>query len=421
MNIVLKAMIRSYIRRKRIVDITNDPPIVLFTLIKSFITIFRKSNSVNSYVENYFSSEKVFFTKTGRLAIYLFLKGIKIEPGDEVIVAALNCFTVPEPVIIAGGTPVYVDVDNRAGLSLEKIVEKVTNNTKCVIIPIFDGIDINLDPLLDFCCLNKIPVLVDCAHTLRYQSGHTPLAGDFRVAGVIHSFSLSKMFSLMGGGLLLVKDGEISNEIDIQSKVLATPQIFSEAVSILNLVLNRLFGRIAFADLFSKIFRKINSIPEIEREEYLGKPSKGYFTKMSRYKQLLLIENLKYHDNWMAIRRDYCKTYMQELQGLNIKFLINDVDKSSPLHFPILVESDSANLHLYLISKNIYPDRMFFPQISPEGFDNNIYKYQESFYPQANSISKKILNLPISPRLNKEDILSVCDAIKEYYNTIIKA
>ena len=52
-----------------------------------------------------------FYFWKGRVALYCFLKSLKLNEGDEVILPGLTCVVVPNAIIYAGLTPVYVDIN----------------------------------------------------------------------------------------------------------------------------------------------------------------------------------------------------------------------------------------------------------------------------------------------------------------------
>lgn len=71
---------------------------------------------------------------SGTDALYLALKALRIGPGDEVILPALTFGATPEAVLMAGATPVIVDVDaNTHLLSLPAVARAATARTRAVI------------------------------------------------------------------------------------------------------------------------------------------------------------------------------------------------------------------------------------------------------------------------------------------------
>ncbi|MDD2834706.1 MAG: aminotransferase class I/II-fold pyridoxal phosphate-dependent enzyme, partial [Methanothrix sp.] len=61
-----------------------------------------------SYVE----TEYAICTSMGRTALLVLLKSIGISTGDEVIVPAYICEVVPNAVLKAGATPIFVDINS---------------------------------------------------------------------------------------------------------------------------------------------------------------------------------------------------------------------------------------------------------------------------------------------------------------------
>src|SRR5207253_1206476 len=67
-------------------------------------------------------------------ALHLALAALGIGRGDEVIVPAFTWIATANAVVYCGGTPVFVDVDERTyNIDVERIADAVTPRTKAII------------------------------------------------------------------------------------------------------------------------------------------------------------------------------------------------------------------------------------------------------------------------------------------------
>jgi aspartate/methionine/tyrosine aminotransferase len=80
------------------------------------------------------TADQVIITNGGKHAVYNTF-AVMIDPGDEVIIPAPFWTTYPEPVALAGGTPVIVSTDAASGfrVTLEQLDAARTEKTKALI------------------------------------------------------------------------------------------------------------------------------------------------------------------------------------------------------------------------------------------------------------------------------------------------
>ena len=85
-----------------------------------------------SAVASFVSSKHAFACSSGTAALHLaYLTAI--EPGDEVLVPAFTFFATASAVSLAGGTPIFCDVDPQTYLlDLDDAASKITDNTRAI-------------------------------------------------------------------------------------------------------------------------------------------------------------------------------------------------------------------------------------------------------------------------------------------------
>ena len=70
-----------------------------------------------------------------RGALYHGLKALEIKTGDEIIIQAFTCVSVPNAIKAVGAKPVYADIEEKnLNLDPEKIEKLITEKTKAIII-----------------------------------------------------------------------------------------------------------------------------------------------------------------------------------------------------------------------------------------------------------------------------------------------
>src|SRR5574344_2414604 len=128
-----------------------------------------KGKSINEFEKIFKESlgfEKVFSLNSGRSSLLIILKALGIEMGDEVIVQALTCNAVINPILKTGATPIYVDIDDTLNIDPTLIEEKITKRTKAIIIQHTFGMPAKIEEIKNICNKHNLYLIEDCAHSL---------------------------------------------------------------------------------------------------------------------------------------------------------------------------------------------------------------------------------------------------------------
>lgn len=153
---------------------------------------------VARWFAGYFSGRETVFFNSGRSALLVLLQSFGIGKGDEVIVQAFTCVAVPNSVLWAGATPVYVDTDATYNLEPADFEKKITSRTKAVIVQHTFGVPAGMERIAAIAKKHHILVIEDCAHALGSDLNSAPLGsiGD----AAFFSFGRDKSLSSVWGG-----------------------------------------------------------------------------------------------------------------------------------------------------------------------------------------------------------------------------
>lgn len=148
---------------------------------------------------------KAFALNSGRSALYLALKAFGIGKGDEVLIQAYTCNSVPNPVLWTGAKPVYVDIDiETLNMDVKDLEKKITPSAKAIIVQHTFGNPAKIKEILKIASQHKLKVIEDCAHSLGTRV-EGKLTGTFGDAAIL-SFGREKVISSLTGGALLIND-----------------------------------------------------------------------------------------------------------------------------------------------------------------------------------------------------------------------
>ena len=148
----------------------------------------------------------------GTVALELALRGLRVGPGDEVIVPALTYAATASAVVSVGATPVFADCRADSwGLDASSVRRMITPRTRAMIIVHLYGVTTPMADLMTLAAESSIHVIEDCAETL-IGSSTEGAAGSFgRVA--TYSFFANKLITCGEGGAVSTRDTELHDRM----------------------------------------------------------------------------------------------------------------------------------------------------------------------------------------------------------------
>jgi perosamine synthetase len=160
--------------------------------------------------------EDVIPCASGTVAIELALRGLKIGPGDEVILSAYDFKGNFQNILTVGAVPVLVDVNERDfQFCTADLVASVTPRTKAILVSHLHGGMVDMPTVMEFAQERGLPVIEDSCQMPGAIIGGRP-AGTLGDVGV-WSFGGSKLLTAGRGGLLYTNQAEIAQRIHLYS------------------------------------------------------------------------------------------------------------------------------------------------------------------------------------------------------------
>jgi perosamine synthetase len=149
---------------------------------------------------------------SGTVAVELALRGVRVDPGDEVILAAYDFKANFQNVLTVGATPVLVDIDPSSWqLDVSRLEAAITDKTKAIIVSHLHGGWIPMQPVMELADRRGVSVIEDaCQATGAILNGQR--AGTFGHVRVL-SFGGSKLMTAGRGGAVMTNVPEIAQRI----------------------------------------------------------------------------------------------------------------------------------------------------------------------------------------------------------------
>ena len=121
-----------------------------------------------------------------------------LRPGDEVIMPSWSHPSAANAVILAGGIPVFVDVNNDLNINIDCIVRAITSKTKAILPVHYAGVVADMAAINHIAQWHGLYVIEDAAQAI----GNWKVSGDF---GCL-SFQEKKNVQIGQGGALIVRN-----------------------------------------------------------------------------------------------------------------------------------------------------------------------------------------------------------------------
>jgi dTDP-4-amino-4,6-dideoxygalactose transaminase len=139
------------------------------------------------------------YTTTGRAAIALALRILRVMPGDRVLVPTYHCPTMIAPVVQVGAQPQFYPITPSGGVDLKWLEGVSLVGARALLATHYFGIPQPMSKVRVFCNAHRIALIEDCAHAFFGTSEGRSVGswGDFAIA------SLPKFFPVPDGGLIV--------------------------------------------------------------------------------------------------------------------------------------------------------------------------------------------------------------------------
>ncbi len=338
---------------------------------------------------------KVFLLNSGRSAIFVALKSLGIGQGDEVLLQAYTCNSVPNPVLWTGATPIYVDIEEETlNMDLRILESRITEKSKVIIVQHTFGNPAKIKEILKIAEKHKLKVIEDCAHSLG-ASVDNKLLGTFGDLAIL-SFGREKVISGLTGGALLVNDKGLENAVEEQVRVLKP----LSKRNIAKELTNYFSWRLLFRKIYSKewgasfirhlyqydLFNVVTSKKELD-----GLRPNWYPSLMGNIFARIILNEFPKIVSYNERRREIAERYLANVKNLDFKLL--------PKHSGVYLRVVALHSKAHLVLEKAREQKLNFGNwynsvVYPESVHLARLGYKSGSCPVAEKIARETVNLP---------------------------
>lgn len=180
----------------------------------TFITEHQATRTFEENFQKLTGAKHAIAVFNATVGLYTALKALDVGSGDEVIVPDLTFVATANACIMAGGIPVFCDVDRRSfNMDPEAMERKITPRTK-VLMPVhLYGQCADMDRIMKIAQKHNLKVVEDAAEVVGAK-WNGQAAGTFGDIGV-YSFYANKIMTTAEGGLILTDNDELAQKCKI--------------------------------------------------------------------------------------------------------------------------------------------------------------------------------------------------------------
>ncbi len=333
--------------------------------------------------------ENIFFFLTGRSALLNVFKALGLKENEGVLVQTFTCEAVVLPILHLKLIPQYVDIEKDTfSMDLNSLKKRITKNSRVLVLQSTFGLRPKYkDAILRIAKQHKLIVVEDLAHGF---SKENLVENTIKIV----SFGRSKSFSSVWGGAMICKDKNIVNAIQILNNELKDPSyifilqaLFYKQFSVLikstyDILLGKFLHKLIGQKILSKEITNIEK--KMRFDEALNKKYPAVFAKLL----------------WLQLKdQDAIRMQREKITILYSKYFKNDY-KGSLIRYPVLVKNPTKLLSI-LASKNIFLGNWYNDVIAPKNLNLLKLLYKKGACPNAEDITRHIINLPTLISENK--------------------
>lgn len=312
-------------------------------------------------LEEYLGVKHLILVSNGTLALQIAYRALELK-GD-VLTTPFSFAATTSSLVWEGLNPRFVDIDSETfNIDHRKIESSITPETTAIVPVHVFGNPCEVEEIDKIAKEHDLKVIYDAAHAfdVRYKGESILNYGDISIL----SFHSTKVFHTIEGGAIVVNDDK----------------------------------------LFEKIKLMINfGISGPDKIEILGTNS-----KMNEFQAAM---GLCILDDMQKIFRDRSNVFKYYMSNIPKELLLQKHNESSTnnyAYFPVVFDNEETLLRVKdgLNKSDIYPRRYFYPSL-----DTLSYIKDRQVMPISNSISPRILCLPMYDSINTSEIDKIIDII----------
>lgn len=356
---------------------------VVDTLRSGWITTGPKVEKFEKQFAEYINAKYTVALSSCTAGLFLSLLAFKLKEGEEVITTPYTFAATSNVILHCKAKPVFVDIcPDTLNINTEKIEEKITNKTRGIIPVHIAGRPCDMDRIVDITKRHNLWIVEDAAHAVGtiYKKRYIGTIGDI----TSFSFHAVKNMTTAEGGLVATDNKK-------------------------------------WAD-----FIKIVSLHGMNKDAWHRKDSwfyeivyPGHKYNMTDIQASIGIHQLRKLEGFIKKRQSYARIYDENLSPLDEIEILSPCEYGRNTYHLYIIKLKLERLRLTrnefiqaLLVENISANVHYIP-VHYHPYYKNRFGYRPGDYPVAEDTYRRVVSLPIYPKMSEDDVWDVITAIKK--------
>ena len=310
---------------------------------------------------------------SGSDALLLAMMAAGVEPGDAVLTSPFTFFATAGSIVLAGATPVFVDIDPATyNMDPRALAETIGRTPKAkIVMPVhLYGACADMDPILEIARSRNCVVIEDGAQAIgaEYKGRRAQSMGDI---GCLSFYPTKNLGAFGEGGMVLTRDERLAQKLAALRVHGALKKYFHEWV--------------------------------------------GLNSRLDTLQAAILRVKLQYLDDETAGRQRNAARYRANLAGLPIGLPQAAAYQTRHIYNQFVIraaERDRLKAHL---AENEVGTDIYYPLALHEQECFRNLGYRAGDFPESEKAAREVLALPIHSALAEDDVDYVCAQIRAFY------
>ena len=317
---------------------------------------------------NYIGAAHAVGVGSGTEALHLALRGVGVQPGDEVITVANTCVPTVAAIAFSGARPVLVDVEpDTLTMAPDALTKAITPKTKAIVPVHLYGQACVMDAIID--AARGIPIVEDCAQAHGARFGDR-VCGTFGVAGAFSFYPTKNLGAYGDAGAIVTHDEALAARL-----------------------------------------RMLRNYGERERYHHT---IEGVNSRLDELQAAILRAKLPHLDAWNARRRALAARYTENLRDLPVQLPVEAPRRHHTYHlYPVRTPQRDA-LRESLRRQDIGTQLHYPVPIHLQEAYRHL-GYPRSAFPISEQACNEVLSLPLYPELTEAQVDEVAGAIEAFF------